>query len=444
MSRLSIIAKFLFAIAICSSGVPGAQAQEYVQWSFDLDQATQVAASENKLVLLHFTATWCGPCKELDRFVFVNPTTIRAISTLAVPVKIDVDVQKFVAEKYQVTSVPTDVIMTTAGHVVSRQPSPRTSDGYLQMLSHAKAASENLTSEAIAGQSNIRQAMTVNQSVTAPRNPSENQSASGGNFSPNGVPIPGQFPAAENSTVTNKFFPQNQIPNTPAFNGPGFAAAPGSIKSNSQSEFVPVQSLTVKNEYATGNGMSSTPGNFGASPNDNTSGMNRMQNPYVIKTENNSLAMDAISETTAPTTNIGIGQSVTRAVSLPPIGLDGYCGVTLMEDQRWVKGTEQFGCIHRGKLYFFASQEHLDRFQMTPDMFSPLLGGADPVAFHDSGKLIEGKRKLGIFYGEPGEPSLIVLFDSESNRESFEADPPTYVQSVRQAMSHVDGNTLIR
>jgi protein disulfide-isomerase len=129
---------------------------------------------------------------------------------------------------------------------------------------------------------------------------------------------------------------------------------------------------------------------------------------------------------------------------LPPLGLDGYCGVTLIQEQKWVKGNPEFGCIHRGRLYLFASRECLELFQMTPDMFSPLLGGADPVSYHHTGQLVEGARRYGVFYGDEGEPSVIVLFENEANRDAFQTDPAKYVQEVRQAMSRVDRDVLLR
>ena len=267
--------------------------------------------------------------------------------------------------------------------------------------------------------------------------------ASGGSFSPPGVQTPGMQPVAGNATITNKFFSHDDTPQFAESPNQGMTTSHGSVYKGQQGANSAMQPLTVSNEFSTGGGGMSG-GDFAASSNARPSGMMRVQNPYITKADEDSVEMNSIAEAPLQETNSVINPTQTRAVSLPPIGLDGYCGVTLMEEQKWVKGDERFGCIHRGKLYFFGSQQLLDRFQMTPDMFSPLLGGADPVAFQESGKLVDGKRKLGIFYGEPGEPSLIVLFDSETNRTSFESDPPKYVQSVRQAMSQVDGNTLIR
>ena len=135
---------------------------------------------------------------------------------------------------------------------------------------------------------------------------------------------------------------------------------------------------------------------------------------------------------------------VKAAAAEPPRGLDGYCSVTLMEKQKWVKGDKQWGCFHRGRLYLFASREYRDRFQMSPDMYSPLLGGADPVNYHEKGNLVDGMRKHGVFYGEDDGPSVIVLFSNSDNRARFESDPSEYLRTVRQAMSRVDSDLLLR
>ena len=146
-------------------------------------------------------------------------------------------------------------------------------------------------------------------------------------------------------------------------------------------------------------------------------------------------------ETTRPAEGFATRASHTAAHEM---GLEGYCCVSLMEHQKWVKGDRQWGCIHRGRLFLFASREFRNRFQQSPDMFSPLLGGADPVAYHAQGSLTDGMRKHGVFYGEDDGPAVIVLFANAENRAKFEATPAEYLRTVRQAMSRVDGELRLR
>ena len=61
-----------------------------------------------------------------------------------------------------------------------------------------------------------------------------------------------------------------------------------------------------------------------------------------------------------------------------------------------------------------------------------------------SGDLQQGKRKHGVFYGEDDGPTVIVLFSNKENRAKFEEEPAEYLRSVRQAMSRVDQELLLR
>ena len=65
--------------------------------------------------LLHFSATWCQPCKQmqpvLDRFIDNNPDIVYA--------KFDADVDTATFEKFGVTGVPAFVSIVN-GEIVNR------------------------------------------------------------------------------------------------------------------------------------------------------------------------------------------------------------------------------------------------------------------------------------------------------------------------------------
>ncbi len=70
------------------------------------DKFQDLIASE-KLTLVDFFATWCGPCKTMSPIL---DQTKKLIGDKARIIKIDIDKNQSVAAKYQVRSVPTLIL----------------------------------------------------------------------------------------------------------------------------------------------------------------------------------------------------------------------------------------------------------------------------------------------------------------------------------------------
>jgi YHS domain-containing protein len=120
-----------------------------------------------------------------------------------------------------------------------------------------------------------------------------------------------------------------------------------------------------------------------------------------------------------------------------PQGFGGYCPVTWSSSGELVRGQAAWGCIHRGKLYLFASEAKRDQFRLDPDRLSPGLAGFDPVTYADEGSLVEGSLDHQVVLEADGVRT-IYLFSSQNHRERFEQDPERYVAEVRQAMRTAD------
>jgi len=68
-------------------------------------------------VLVDFSAEWCGPCKQLKPIL---EQVKSRVGTQAKIIKIDVDKNRSLADKFQIRSVPT-LILFKGGKVVWRQ-----------------------------------------------------------------------------------------------------------------------------------------------------------------------------------------------------------------------------------------------------------------------------------------------------------------------------------
>jgi YHS domain-containing protein len=112
------------------------------------------------------------------------------------------------------------------------------------------------------------------------------------------------------------------------------------------------------------------------------------------------------------------------------LGLDGNCPVTLMEKRKWTPGDIQFGAVHRGRTYLFASPEDQKKFLNDPDKYSPVMSGHDPVYLFEQGQYVLGRMEYGGFCG-----GRLYLFANAEARAAFEKNRQRYLDAVSQAES---------
>lgn len=83
------------------------------------EAAREKAERQNLPLLIHFHASYCGPCRMMSAQVFSQPSIQNQLQTGLVAVEIDVQQRPDLAQKYGTTTVPRDV-------VVYRGQSPQT------------------------------------------------------------------------------------------------------------------------------------------------------------------------------------------------------------------------------------------------------------------------------------------------------------------------------
>jgi len=132
-------------------------------------------------------------------------------------------------------------------------------------------------------------------------------------------------------------------------------------------------------------------------------------------------------------------QGLVPASQAPPVAMEGYCPVTLLEQRKWKRSDPKFGAIHRGRTYLFASEAEQQKFLANPDAFSPILSGFDPVVFAQRGQMIEGKRSYGLTYNKQ-----IFLFADEASLQAFSRSPQAFAETARQAMVQAETGSKLR
>ncbi|KMZ59967.1 Thioredoxin H5 [Zostera marina] len=100
-------------------------------WNAHLQQANQI----KKLIVVDFTASWCGPCR------FISPVFAELAKkfTNVAFLKVDVDELKTVAQDYAVEAMPTFIFMRE-GTIVDRVVGARKDELVSKITHHATSS----------------------------------------------------------------------------------------------------------------------------------------------------------------------------------------------------------------------------------------------------------------------------------------------------------------
>jgi thiol-disulfide isomerase/thioredoxin len=112
------LAPLALALLITTAPAKGAS----IRWESGFDEALKRARAAGKPVMIDFWAEWCGWCHRLDQTTYVDPSVLRVAEGF-VAVKVNTegaerDVK--VAERYDVTSLPTILFVSPSGRPLMR------------------------------------------------------------------------------------------------------------------------------------------------------------------------------------------------------------------------------------------------------------------------------------------------------------------------------------
>lgn len=108
-----------------------------------------------------------------------------------------------------------------------------------------------------------------------------------------------------------------------------------------------------------------------------------------------------------------------------PLGLDGFCPVTLVHQKKWQKGDSRWSANHQGRTFQFVSYQQQQQFLSDATRYSPVATGNDVVIEKESNRPAAGNRNYGVFYQD-----RIYLFAGETTLKTFLANPARYIQRV--------------
>lgn len=87
-------------------------------WLQEPDAAFALAAAEDKPLVIVFRADWCPVSHEMERTTFQDAEVVDRLGSV-VPLKADVDEQQDLADRFGAMVLPTTVVLTPTGEVVT-------------------------------------------------------------------------------------------------------------------------------------------------------------------------------------------------------------------------------------------------------------------------------------------------------------------------------------
>lgn len=113
-----------------------------------LEEAKKLALATNKIIVVDFWATWCGPCKKMDRDTWSDESVKAALDNF-VFVKIDIDRDKEIANKYNVSAIPNVFFLDGNGATLNNSLGYKTSAEILKDLDKFAISTEMISIEMI-------------------------------------------------------------------------------------------------------------------------------------------------------------------------------------------------------------------------------------------------------------------------------------------------------
>lgn len=112
-----------------------------------------------------------------------------------------------------------------------------------------------------------------------------------------------------------------------------------------------------------------------------------------------------------------------RQASTEKPAFEGYCLVSMLDDERFAGGSPKFALSYRGQTLFFASEEHRKRFQANPKRYWPIADGRCLVSMMHERANRSGEAGLAVIHRDH-----LFFFASPQHQQAFFQQPESYVR----------------
>ena len=138
---LGILSLLFVHLAVSAVAAETAVAKDPgIKW-YGYEEGMALARTTGKKILLYFHADWCGYCHKMDREVFSREEVAAFMNQHFVPIKIDTDAEKKLAEEYRVTGLPTTWFLDGKGTPIQSLPGYLPRSTFLAYLNYIQTGS---------------------------------------------------------------------------------------------------------------------------------------------------------------------------------------------------------------------------------------------------------------------------------------------------------------
>ena len=118
----------------------GSAQQPSTEWCAEHPSAScfPKICNEHHLTIVIMSAEWCGPCRKFEKYTLTDPAVqARLESGNYGIVKVDLDTNRAIVNKYRVQAVPTIIFLTQDCEELGRSVGGKDADDFLQLLDTA-------------------------------------------------------------------------------------------------------------------------------------------------------------------------------------------------------------------------------------------------------------------------------------------------------------------